>query len=74
MSLEHSPQRQRRAKRFGRIPEAVTYGAISRSTLYEWRRERPELFRKNGDSTIVDFDVLDQILDSLRVAKLNPES
>jgi hypothetical protein len=74
MSLEHSPQRQRRAKRFGRIPEAVTYGAISRSTLYEWRRERPELFRKNGDSTIVDFDILDEILDRLPIAEMKSES
>jgi len=29
--------------------------------MYEWRRQRPRLFRKNGSATIVDFDVLDEI-------------
>jgi hypothetical protein len=42
----------------------------SRSRLYEWARERPELFRKNGSATVTDFDVLDEILDELPVADL----
>jgi len=37
--------------------------------MYEWRRQRPRLFRKNGSATIVDFDVLDEILNELPVAQ-----
>ena len=43
MPLEH----QRLRPRFGRIPEALAYSAVSRSRFYEWARERPKLLRKN---------------------------
>jgi len=43
MSLEHSPARQRVRPRFGRIPQALAYRAVSRSRFYEWAREHPEL-------------------------------
>ena len=69
MSLEIPTQRNWRP-RFGRIAEAMAYAAVSRSRLYEWARERPDLFRKNGSATIADFDVLDEILDALPVAEL----
>jgi len=42
----------------------------SRSHVYEWARERPELFRKNGSATVTDFDVLEEILDELPVDDL----
>jgi len=74
MSLDHSPARQRVRPRFGRIPEALAYSAVSRSRFYEWARERPELVRKNGKASIVDFDVLDEILDELPVAELKAAS
>jgi hypothetical protein len=70
MSLEHSPARQRLRPRFGRVVEAMAYAAVSRSRLYEWGRKQPKLFRKNGSASIIDFDVLDQILDGLPVADL----
>jgi hypothetical protein len=73
MSLEHSPARQRVRPRFGRIPEALAYSAVSRSRFYEWTREHPELVRKNGTASIVDFNVLDAILDELPVAQLKSE-
>jgi hypothetical protein len=62
MSLELTP---RQRPRFGRIPEALRYAGISRSRLYEWARERPELLRKNGRASLVDFKVFDEILDTL---------
>jgi hypothetical protein len=56
--------------RFGRIPIAESYSGVSRSRLYELAAATPGLFRKNGTATIVDFDVLDQILDSLPHAEI----
>jgi hypothetical protein len=70
VSLEHSPARQGLRPRFGRVPAALTYAAVSRSRFYEWAQTRPELIRKNGTASIVDFNVLDEILDSLPVAEL----
>jgi hypothetical protein len=68
MSVEPSPPRQR--PRFGRIPAALVYSGASRSGLYEWAAKYPGLFRKNGAATLVDFDVLDMILDGLPVAEI----
>ena len=70
MSLEHSPAGQRSRPRFGRIPAALAYGGISRSRFYEWARERPELVRKNGRASLVDFEILDEILSALPIADL----
>jgi hypothetical protein len=56
--------------RFGRISEAMQYAAVSRSRLYEWGREKPTLFRKNGRATLIDFRELDKILDGLPAASL----
>jgi hypothetical protein len=70
MSLEHSPARQRLRPRFGKIKDAVDYASVSRSKLYVFAQARPELFRKLGGGTIVDFDVLDEMLDALPIAEL----
>jgi hypothetical protein len=59
-------------RRFGKIPAATEYSALSRATLYELAPQHPGLFRKNGSATIVDFDILDGILDSLPPAKIKP--
>jgi hypothetical protein len=69
MSQEHSPARQRR---FGKISQAVEYSGVSRSRLYEWGAEHRGLFRKQGRSSLVDYTILDQILNSLPAAKLKP--
>jgi len=68
MSLEHSPARQRLRPRFGKIAEALAYSGVSRSRFYEWLKERPELVKKNGRASIVDFDIFDEILDTLPTA------
>jgi hypothetical protein len=71
MALEHSPARKQRSRpRFARIPEALTYAGISKSRFYEWARERPELVRKNGRASLVDFEVFDEILNALPTADL----
>ena len=56
--------------RFGTIPQAVDYSARSRSRLYQLAAKHEGLFRKDGKSTIVDFAILDRILDGLPVAKI----
>jgi hypothetical protein len=62
--------------RFGTIPRAVDYSGRSRSRLYQLAAKHAGLFRKDGKSTLVDFAILDQILDELPVAKIKdaPES
>ena len=68
MSLQHHLARPR----FGQIRKAVEYGGVSRSVLYLWAARRPDLFRKNGVATLVDFDVLDSMLNELPLAEIKP--
>jgi hypothetical protein len=56
--------------RMGKIPKAIEYSGISRSGLYELAPKWPGLFRKNGGSTLIDFDKLDEILNELPHAEL----
>jgi hypothetical protein len=69
MSLQHHSR-----PRFGKIRTAVEYGGVSRSALYLWAARRPELFRKNGVKTLVDFSVLDSMLDELPIAEIKAAS
>ena len=62
--------RQNPRPRFGRIPTAVTYSGWGRSKLYNAAADHPELFRKHGTATLVDFDVLDRLLDKMPTAKI----
>jgi hypothetical protein len=56
--------------RFGTILRAVDYSGRSRSRLYQLAAKHEGLFRKDGKSTIVDFAILDRILDGLPTAKI----
>jgi hypothetical protein len=56
--------------RFGTIPSACAYSGRSRSRLYQLAGLHPELFVKDGKSTLVVFAVLDKILDELPAAKI----
>jgi hypothetical protein len=56
--------------RFGRLPAATAHSGISRSGLYEYAEKWPGLFVKNGKATLVNFDVLDTLLDSLPPATI----
>jgi hypothetical protein len=58
--------------RFGRIPAACEYTGIGRSKIYELAAMTPGLLKKLDGATLVDFDVLDQILDALPAAELQP--
>jgi hypothetical protein len=59
-------------RRYGGIPAAVDYSGRSRSRLYQLAAKHKGLFKKDGKSTIVDFSVLDGILDALPVAQIKP--
>jgi hypothetical protein len=59
--------------RFGKLPVAIAYSGRSRSRLYEWAHENPGLIRKDGASTLIDFDVLDRILDALPIADIKAQ-
>ena len=52
-------------RRSGRIPDAIEYSGLCRTALYELSRTHVGLFRKYGAATIVDFNVLDAIIESL---------
>lgn len=58
--------------RAGRIPTATAYSGLGRSTLYRLAGVNPGLFKKNGAATIVDFDMLDRILEALPAANIRP--
>jgi hypothetical protein len=57
-------------RRAGKVPEAVRRSGLSRSALYELAPKHEGLFKKYGRATIVDFTILDRIIDQLPVARL----
>ena len=65
----HAP---RIGPRWGTIKEAVGSRPTSRSKLYVLGGEHPDLFRKNGRSTIVDLWLLDDIIEALPRAQIRP--
>jgi hypothetical protein len=58
-------------KRFGRIREATVHSGLSRSSLYKLAAAYPGLFRKHGSATIVDFQMLNEILAATPVAEFS---
>ena len=68
MSLEHSPTR---AHRFGRIPVATAESGLSRSALYGLATQHKGLFKKAGSATIVDLNMLVDIIAELPDADIN---
>jgi hypothetical protein len=56
--------------RAGKVTTAAAYSGLSRSRLYEIAKVTPGLFKKNGYAVIVDFDVLDRVINSLPVAEI----
>ena len=69
MTLEHSPARAPR--RFGRIPVATAESGLSRSALYGLAATHRGLFKKAGSATIVDLDMLADIIAALPNAQIN---
>lgn len=60
--------------RTGTIPDATEYCGLSRSKLYNVAAERSGLFIKWDRRTLVNFDVLDAIIDELPVLTLKPRA
>jgi hypothetical protein len=58
-------------RRWGRIPAATDYSGLSRTSLYKLAADNPGLFKKHGAATIVDFRVLDRILESSPAAEIS---
>jgi hypothetical protein len=58
-------------RRFGRVSHAMDYAGLGRTTLYTMATKNKGLFRKLGKITLVDFDILDRILDDTPVADIN---
>jgi hypothetical protein len=56
--------------RFGRIPDAKRRSGLSRAKLYEIAAQHRGLFRKADAATIVDLQMLDQILAELPPAEI----
>ena len=69
MSVEHSPTRAHR--RFGRIPVATAESGLSRSALYGLAARYKGLFKKAGSATIVDLNMLVDIIAELPDADIN---
>jgi hypothetical protein len=67
--LEHSPTRAHR--RFGRIPAATAESGLSRSALYCLATKHKGLFKKAGSATIVDLNMLADIIAELPDANIN---
>jgi hypothetical protein len=83
MSLKKEKRRRRQGTadrlsdirpRFGKILTAMHYSGRGRSILYGWAARYPGLFRKSGFSTLVDFDVLDRILDEMPIVEIKPDT
>jgi hypothetical protein len=69
MTLKHSPARAHR--RFGRIPVATAESGLSRSALYGLAAMHRGLFKKAGSATIVDLDMLADVIAALPDAQIN---
>jgi hypothetical protein len=56
--------------RFGRIPTAKLRSGLGRGALYQLASQHTGLFRKYGAATIVDLELLDEILAALPPARI----
>ena len=56
--------------RFGRIPTAEQRSGLKRGALYKLAAANPGLFKKAGAATIVDLELLDDLLAALPAADL----
>jgi hypothetical protein len=65
-------KRPSRSKRWGTVNETTQEYPLGKTEVYETAREHPELLRKWGRKTIVDWDLLDEIMDALPAAELRP--
>lgn len=57
--------------RFGRMPAAERRSGLKRGKLYQLATANPGLFKKVGAATIVDLEMLDDILAASPAADVN---
>jgi hypothetical protein len=57
-------------RRWGRIADAIARSGISRSSIYKLARENVGLFRKFGAATVVDLELLDDLMAALPEADI----
>jgi hypothetical protein len=57
--------------RFGRIPAAEQRSGLKRGSLYKLAAQNPGLFRKANSATVVDLQMLDEVLAALPAADLS---
>jgi hypothetical protein len=58
----------------GRIPQAESYSGLKRGALYKLAAKHKGLFKKAGAATIVDLQILDEILAGLPAAEISETS
>jgi hypothetical protein len=58
-------------RRWGRISDAVNYSGLSRTSLYNLAATHRGLFKKHGSATIVDFQILNEILEAAPAAEIS---
>jgi hypothetical protein len=67
-------RRRTHRPRYSKIPFASEYSGRSKSRLYELAAEHPGLIRKDGASSLVDMDLLDEIMDAFPIAVIKPST
>jgi hypothetical protein len=58
-------------RRWGRISDAIDHSGLSRTSLYKLAAANPGLFKKHGSATIVDFQILNKILEAAPAAEIS---
>lgn len=59
--------------RMGPKKAGSDYSGLSATTLWRYNKKGWGLFVKAGSRTLVDFDALDRLLDSLKAASSTPD-
>ena len=56
--------------RFGRLPDAEKRSGLKRGALYKLAAKHPGVFKKCGAATIIDLELLDDVLAALPAANI----
>ena len=69
--MTHDASQPSSRPRFGRIPDGKARSGLSRASLYKIAAKHKGLFKKHGAATIVDLDMLDDIMADLPAADVH---
>jgi hypothetical protein len=73
LQTDDAAERRRTRPRTGDLKAASAYSGLSEASLYVEAGRTPDLFLKWQTKTLVDFDVLDRVIDALPRAKIKPQ-